>query len=321
MKKYLLLTLMLMVKASSFAEKVEIDGLWYDIEPDTREAKVIKNNVYYTGNIEIPENIEYESVSYSVKSIEKGAFYFCDITSITIPKSVISIGRNAFGSCWCLESVHISDLEAWCKTLFDGYESNPLTSAHHLFLNGEEIQDLDIPNNVTIISAFSFSGCSSLISVNIHNNATRIEKSAFAECSSLTSVTIGNSLTSIGENAFGECSNLTSVNIPNSVTSIGERAFYYCSALNSITIPNGLTDIGKEAFYNCSSLTSISIPNSVTSIGESLFGGCSSLTSVIIPNSVTSIERNAFYGCTSLTSITIPNSVTNIGLEAFSSCI
>ncbi len=179
------------------------------------------------------------------------------------------------------------------------------------------LSSVNIPNSVTSIGIFAFSGCSSLTSVTIGNSVTSIGSCAFLDCISLTSVTLPNSVTSIEVGTFSGCSNLTSVTIPNSVTSIGSDAFYECSSLTSVTIPNSVTSIGSYAFSDCRSLSSVNIPNSVTSIGSDAFRRCSSLTSVTIPNSVTSIGSGAFQYCISLTSVTIPNSVTSIGNLAF----
>ena len=177
-----------------------------------------------------------------------------------------------------------------------------------------------IPNSVTSIGVYAFSGCSGLTSVTIHNSVKIIGERAFKDCTGLTSVTIGNSVKSIGHRAFEGCSGLTSVTIPNSVTSIGKWAFYNCSGLTSVTIPNSVTSIGGYAFSGCSGLTSVTIPNSVTSIGNYAFYGCSGLTSVTIPNSVTSIGDYAFSSCTGLTSVTIGSGVKNIYSGAFAKC-
>ena len=141
-----------------------------------------------------------------MKSIWDYAFSGCSgLTSVTIPNSVTSIGDYAFSGCSDLTSVYISDIAAWCNIDFKSGSSNPLSHAHHLYLNGEEVKDLVIPNSVTSIGDL-----------------------AFYDCSGLTSVTIPNSVTSIGDYAFWGCSGLTSVTIPNSVTSIGWGAFSGC---------------------------------------------------------------------------------------------
>ena len=173
----------------------------------------------------------------SVTSIGKFAFEFCSgMTSINIPNSVTSIGSGAFDFCSGLKKVIVPDLAAWCNISFDGDAANPLYCAKHIYSDeNTEITDLVIPNSVTSIGDWAFSGCTGLTSVTIPNNVTKIGSGAFQNCSSLTSVNIPNSVTSIGSYAFDECSGLKSVSIPNSVTTIGDDAFSGCSGLKKIT--------------------------------------------------------------------------------------
>lgn len=275
----------------------------------------------------------------SVTSIEYCAFQVCkDLTSITIPNSVTSIGERAFIECSSLGSIEIpnSVTSIGDGALRDCYGLKSITvdagntvydsrggcnaiinTTSNTLITG--CSTTTIPNSVTSIGDYAFSGCS-LTSMEIPNSVTSIGIEAFSGCGGLTSVSIPNSVTSIGYAAFQGCSRLTSIEIPNTVTSIASSLFMYCSGLTSIEIPNSVTSIGGNAFYQCSGLTSITIPNSVNKIGATAFYQCSKLNSVTIPNSVTSIEEGLFMYCTSLTSINIPYSVNKIGKNAFYGC-
>ena len=329
---------------------------------------VIDNHAFYGCT-----SLTSVTIQNSVTYIGKDAFYGCtDLTSITIPESVTYIGDHAFYECKGLTAItYTGAVEQWYElgytfssnldiTCRDGKaklriqkeisDDIKCTSVEGLTPYGKtNCTEIVIPEGVTEIGNYAFSGCSGLTSITIPASVTHIGEDAFENCTNLTAVTytgaveqwyelgytfssnpdvtcrngmaelkIKNTVVN-GLTPYGK-SNCTEITIPEGVTEIGKVAFECCFDLTKITIPTSVTSIGEFAFCYCTGLTSITIPNNVTEIGYAAFGYCTGLTSVTFPASVTRIGEGAFAHCTGLTSITIPNSVTTIEDSAFSGC-
>lgn len=165
------------------------------------------------------------TIGNSVTSIGNYTFYLCtSLKSINIPDSVTSIGEWAFGGCPSLTSVYITDIAKWCTIKFGNGSSNPLNYAD-IYLNGELVKDLAIPDGVT-----------------------SIENYAFYSCSGLTSVTIPDNVTSIGDSAFEDCGSLTSIYCkPITPPALGSRVFSGISSSAKIYVPTASVDAYKSA--------------------------------------------------------------------------
>ena len=293
----------------------------YTLKSDTRGL---------SGTFEGCENLVYITIPESVTSIGAYTFMSTGLTSVTIPNSVTDIGESAFSWCSSLTSVHISDIAAWCNITFASSYSNPLLYAHHLYKDGKEITNLEIPEGVTVINNRAFEGCTGLISVTIPEGVTKIGSSAFEGCSRLTSITIPNSVTGIGSSAFYGCSNITSITIPESITSIGDEAFSHIitvtinssavmkagdfknifgTQVTTYNIGAEIEELKNALFVGYTNLKTVTLPETLIKIGESAFDQCSALKTITIPSKVNSIGAYAFAGCSSLNSVTCANSV------------
>lgn len=296
MKKSILFLLLFTLLPIFGSAKVLIDGIYYNLSGSTASVTYtgdIWSVGSYSGEVEIPETVMYNGVTYTVTSIGESAFYKCqDLTGVIIPSSVKSIGRVAFDQCSNLKS-------------------------------------LIIPNSVTSIGEAAFQICTSLKNVVISNSLRSINESLFDRCTSLTSIEIPNSVTSIGENAFYKCSGLPNIDIPNSVVSIGDFAFQYCSGFDRIDIPSSVVSIGSGAFGYCNNIKTITVAEDnpkydsrdncnavIETESNTLIVGCNSSK---IPNSVVAIGNEAFYGCNCFkySSITFSESIRIIGNLAF----
>ena len=242
-----------------------------------------------------------------VTSVEEAAFFNCySITGITLPDSIISIGRIAFANCSALTSVIIPDSVIDIKdSAFSGCRS---------------LESITLPDSITSIERYVFNSCYALESITIPDSVIDIEDYAFFCCTGLKSITIPSSVKSIGGYSFSYCTSLTGISIPENVTYIDEYAFNNCTALKNIVLHEKMGALMRGVFSYCTSLESITIPDSVIDISTHAFEKCSSLKEVIIGSGVISLSSYAFSYCTALESITIPENVKVIGDYTFAYC-
>ena len=318
-----------------------------------KALKTINFNAESCGNFNSYDSSPFYNLNITTinigNSVQRIPSYFAYglscLVNIDIPNTINYIGYNAFYGCSNLERVYITDIASWCKINFYSSTANPLTYAHHLYLNGVEVSDLVLPSTISEISNCAFYGCTSLTSITIPKSVTSIGSSAFYNCTSLTemnfnaiscadfnssynpfsntfisSIIIGDDVVRIPDNFTKELTTLRTVTIGNSVTSIGNSAFYGCTSLTDISMGSSVATIGASVFCNCTGLTNIVLGSSVTTIGTSAFYKCTGLTGITFNDKVTTIYNSAFYGCTGLKSIELPSSVRTISSKAFYNC-
>lgn len=274
--------------------------------------------VLYLGNhlIKAKDLTGSYTVRTGTKCIADDAFYNCaELSAISLPDSVVSIGESAFQRCSALRSIVIPDgVKELRPRTFDGCSS---------------LENIKLGSGLEAIGWGVFWGCGALKGLTVPAGVTKLGYYIFENCDALETLEVeaGNNLfrsegnciirTDADSVILGGCKKTV---IPEGVTRIGAMAFYECSAPESIVIPDSVTEIAAGAFEGCSSLKSIVIPDGVTELEEYTFSGCSSLTSVELPKNLTEIKSHMFSGCSSLAEITIGSEVTKIGKWAFGSC-
>ncbi len=161
------------------------------------------NSCYSLTSINIPEGVTtigdsvFRSCSRltsitipeSVTTIGHCAFYdCCSLTSINIPESVTAIGEDAFSVCSRLTAVYITDLAAWCNIAFGNEKVNPLYEAENLYLNGELVETLEIPEGVTVIQPNVFRGATCIQRVALPKGLKGVAANAFYGCTNIKEV-------------------------------------------------------------------------------------------------------------------------------------
>ena len=109
MKKIFLLFSLLLGVLSAWADDVEVDGIFYNLDKETKTASVTyRNGFKYKGAVVIPETVSVDGTAYSVTSLGDECFYHCtSLTNITIPNSVNSLGKQFFYECSSMTSITI----------------------------------------------------------------------------------------------------------------------------------------------------------------------------------------------------------------------
>ena len=284
----------------------------------------------------------------SVKDIPNNAFHQRNLKSIHLPKSILSIGQEAFARCHDLTSVVLNE--------------GLVSISDCAFLHCTKLKSVVIPSTVSSIIRNPFMGCKELESIVVSpenqtydcrdNCNAIIETSTNKMISGCFMSTIPNTVTTIGNNAFWGCENLISIVIPEGVTTIGGLAFAYCEKLKTLYISKTVVDIEVQSIFECGNLESIIVDSEnpvydsrdncqalietksnklllgcvntvipdVTEVFDQAFLSCQSLKSLFFPEGVTILGNQVVWNCVNLSEVILPSTLTSIGKGAFDEC-
>ncbi len=225
---------MLLPMIASAYDFADSKGIYYNLKGNGT-LEVVGMSTRIT-TADILSEVTIGGKTYQVTSIGVGAFEGrSDLTYLSIPWSVTSIGEYAFIDCGSNITVNIADPESWCKMELGNEHSSPLSSAGKVLVHDIETNSITIPEGVTTIGNFTFYQCRCISSLTIPSSVVSIGSSSFEDCTGLLSVTLSEGLESIGGSSFEGCTGLSSITIPSTVSEISINAFNRCTNLNNIT--------------------------------------------------------------------------------------
>lgn len=223
-------------------------------------------------------------LSDDTTSIGACAFAECDVESITIGKSIVSVGNMAFDGCHTERFIIDGDIKPQTTT--------GSTSRH--WFSGLEAESVIFTEKCSVVGDMLLSDLP-MRSVTLASTVKHINNGPFAGCSELSEIDLGTGLISIGDHAFYGCTSLEEIELPESLETISDYTFKDCSGLKSITIPAGVTHIGEYAFSGCSNLGEIRLESMTppTLGGDYIFDGYGDTLTIYVPVAAVEIYKSA----------------------------
>ena len=298
------LALLLLMALPMAGQDFQSGQFWYHVTDATNKYVSVTKpqdtnpaNSYaqtLSGDITIQQTVtDNNNQRWTVTGIDENAFNdVSTITAVTLPSSVMVIGRLAFYRTTKLKSINFPSALSYIG--LSAFEESGLTEA-------------DIPGK-TFIATKAFKNCKNLAQLSIPQ-VTCLGDNSFALCTSLTSVTVPASAR-LQEEVSPNVQNASSEKVS------GKNAFFGCSKLKEVTIEDGVRNIAAGMFSECRSIAKMELPASVKYIRDGAFSSCRSLESINMPG-VTTIELSAFVFCGLKGDLVISSTVKTIGNSAF----
>lgn len=301
-----------------------------------------------SGEINIPEYVEYKGEKVPVVGIAANAFEKTpNITKITIPSTVTTIGASAFKDAKALEEVNFGN----CK----------ITTINATMFSGcVNLKRVDFPASATSwTTTGAFAGCSSLKSVTFPENSLLNKvtggtsgNGAFNGCTALRSFTFPATMKTFQASYMFENSGVSTVTFlentgivdpaKNSTWLVLEAGYIFGNApeLKTVIFPtyikqwkydvNTYDSSGKvtsttpysRGFVKCPKLTDVIFPEGCTLNYTStyLFQECNSLKNVVLPAAIKTMDNYTFNKCEALETVVMPAALTTLGTYTFNEC-
>ncbi len=224
-------------------------------------------------DVAVPEGTKYISGAFMNNT---------EITSVTLPSSLIRIRKSCFLGCRSLTSVIFNNDNTYIEDA--------------AFANCMSLTDIKLPSNLKAISRQMFYSCAKLENIRLPKNVTSIGDTAFYSCVALKSIALPEKTAVIGSAAFFGCTALQSISLPETVKFLGDLAFACCYELTSFTLPPKITEVPSGLLSYCQKIEEITLNENITFVGEGAFEACSDIK-VYVAGENTKFHDKAFLDC------------------------
>lgn len=214
-----------------------------------------------------------------------------------------------------LTSVDVAPIDS-IGTIFSGSDLQSLAELRYFvslkeihadaFANANQLKEIVIPANVSVIDYGAFANCPALEAMSVDTANTHFDsrdncngiictwKGKLMLVAGCKNTLLSDRVYHIAPHAFRGCKQLASINFPERMESIGDSAFMDCSALKEVSVPQGVRFVEPGTFINCSALTTLNLPKSIERLQKNAFKGCTSLTKIVCPKKFPPIIDEAF---------------------------
>ena len=276
-------------------------GIIYIIDGDSTTGILLVRKTV-SGDIVIPEGVtEIDTNAFAARR---------EITSVTLPGTLKTIGDMAFQNCDKLASINLPE---------------GLISFGHSAFAYSGLKAVTLPSTLELTSAShsAFSNCASLETVTILTG-NLLPTQTFQNCTALKTVNLGAAVTEIDGYIYQGSEAITTVTLDPANTAFAltdgvvytkdGRTLVFCpnGRTEDLVIPEGTVEIGTAAFYYTTKISKVNFPSTLEKIGEDAFCDAQSLTKAILPDSCVTIEPYAFQNCYALNEIRLGSGVTEL---------
>ncbi|MBD5229304.1 MAG: leucine-rich repeat domain-containing protein [Bacteroidales bacterium] len=240
------------------------------------------------------------NTEFAANEIPHYALFGSKVSSVVLPDNITLIGEGAFGNT-AITSIEIPE--------------SVTTISNYAFTGCNSLTDITVPSTVTTLGAGVWMGCTVLEKATILTQLEEVPENLLANCSSLSQVQLQPTYKSLGNSAFVNCTKLADFSFPASLVSVGDKAFYN-SGLTAVNLAgaSSLASIGDFAFAKCAALENVNMGDAAPVLGKGIFFDDTALVQVQLPSSTTVIPAFTFKGTSSLDSDnTLPSTTQSIG--------